>query len=294
MFSLPTQHRSLVAMPPVHLLRSSSIGCWAAFMFLIAHTAASEPDVRTEEYAQRAQGLLNMQRSAAQYSLAAPDSPQHAFKFHESPILRFSNPVSKTKDGALYLWTNRGRPQAVLKFFTFNNTTYSHAWLSLSERRLLAQRDGNLVWNPLEPGVTFRELPAAPQPAESATERLRQSKFLAEKFTATYTAVHLGADPFELRLLPQPLFRYETDDNDRADGALFAFVQSTTPVGLLLLESRPTQQVRRWHFAFTTLVTGPVSARYADQEVFSHERDSASTDPQKPFILFRSLPVPQD
>src|SRR5207244_3859720 len=119
-----------------------------------------------------------------------------------------------------------------------------------------------------------------------------QMRSLAARFSATYTAVHLGAKPFELRLLTQPLLRYETDDDNGADGALFGYAQSTTPVGLLLLESRPKQDGHRWHYAYSSLVTGPVTARYKDQEIFSLERDAASTDPKQPFVLFRSLPVP--
>jgi hypothetical protein len=182
----------------------------------------------------------------------------------------------------------------LLKFFTFNDKTYSHAWLSLSEQTFVAERAGKTVWNPTEPGLELQELPEAPQPTGTSAERFRQMKNLAAKFSATYTAVHLGARPFELRPLTQPLFRYVTDDETPADGALFGYAQSTTPIGILLLESRPTPAGDRWHYAFTSMVTGPVTARYEDQEVFSLERDPASTDPKRPFVLFRSLPVPRD
>jgi hypothetical protein len=256
--------------------------------------AADEPQKDNEQEAQREQQLKNMQRSAAQYALSSADTPKRVFKFHETPVIRPSNPITGTKDGALYVWTDHGRPQALLKFFTFNNKTYSHAWLSLSENKFVAERNGKVIWSPAEPGIKWREIAGAPQPAETAAKRLRQMKTEAAKFTATYTAVHLGAKPFELRILPQPLLRYETDDDYRADGALFGYVQSTTPVGLLLLESRQTEGGHRWHYAYSSLVTGPVTARYGDQDIFSLERDSASTDPKQPFVLFRSLPVPKE
>jgi hypothetical protein len=276
------------------LLSGSVLGVLAAFVFCGPRGAADEPEKDNEEKAQRELGLMNRKRSAAQYSLSSTDTPQRAFKFQETAVMRPSNPISGTKDGAIYVWTDHGRPQALLKFFTFNNKTYTHAWLSLSEYTFVAERDGKVVWNPTEPGIKLRELPDAPQPAETAAQRLRQMKALAAKFSATYTATHLGTKPFELRLLTQPLLQYETDDDYRADGALFGYVQSTTPVGLLLLESRPTPDAHRWHYAFSSLVTGPVTARYADQEIFSLERDAASTDPKQPFVLFRSLAVPKE
>ena len=60
---------------------------------------------------------------------------------------------------------NHGRPQAVLKLYTFNNKTYTHAWLSLSESTFLGERDGPVFWSPAEPGITWQEIPGAPQPA---------------------------------------------------------------------------------------------------------------------------------
>jgi hypothetical protein len=276
------------------LLSGSILGFLAAAAFCGSLGLADEPEKDKEQEAQRQQGLRNMQRSAAQYDLSSADPSQQVFRFHETAAMRFNNPITGTKDGALYVWTNHGRPQALLKFFTFNGKTYSHAWLSLSEDKFVAKRDGKVVWSPREPGIQFREILGVPEPAKLAAERLRQMKSLAANFSATYTATHLGTKPFELRILTQPLLRYETDDDHRADGALFGYVQSTTPVGLLLLESRPTTDGRRWHYAYSSLVTGPVNARYGDKEIFSLERDVASTDPHQPFVLFRSLPIPKE
>jgi hypothetical protein len=266
----------------------------AAALFCGRIGAVDQPEQNKEEEARREQSLRNMQSSAAQYTLSSSDTPKRSFKFHETAILRPSNPITGTTDGALYVWTNQGRPQALLRLFTFKNNIYSHAWLSLSESKFVAERGGKVVWSPAEPGIQLRAMPDAPEPADTPVKRLRQMKLIANKFTATYTAVHLAADPFELRFLNQPLFQYETDDEYRADGALFGYVQGTTPIGLLLLESRPTSDGHRWNYAFSTLVTGPVTARYEDKEVFSLQRDNASKNPTMPFILFRSLPVPKE
>jgi len=109
-----------------------------------------------------------MKRSAAQYALSSADTPQRAFKFHETAALRFSNPISGTNDGALYLWTDHGRPQAILKFYTSSHKAYTHVWLSLSENNFVAERDGKVVWSPSEPGIKLLEIQGAPEPAETA------------------------------------------------------------------------------------------------------------------------------
>src|SRR6478735_2561606 len=138
-------------------LRSGAIlGGLAAVVICSPLGVADEPEKDKEEEARREQGLKNMQRSAAQYALSSVDTPQRAFKFQETAVIRPSNPISGTKDGAIYVWTDHGRPQALLKFFTFNNKRYSHAWLSLSENGFVAERNGKVVWSPTKPGIELR------------------------------------------------------------------------------------------------------------------------------------------
>jgi hypothetical protein len=265
----------------------AAVVCWVPLC------AIDEPE-KDQEEARRAQGLKNMQRAAAQYALSSTDTPKRSFKFHETPYLRSSNPIGDSKDGVLFLWTDHGRPQAVLKLYTFDNKNYTHAWLSLSESTFVGERDNHVFWNPTEAGIKWREILDAPRPAEMAAERLRQMKMLSAKFSATYTALGSDGKPFELRMLTQPLIRYQTDDDFRADGALYAYVQSTAAVGLLLIESRRTQDGQSWHYAFCSLTSGLVTARYQDEEVFSLKRGNSYRDPKQPYLLLHSLPAPRE
>jgi hypothetical protein len=235
--------------------------------------------------------IKEMTRSAAQHTLTSARGS--TFKFHEAALLRSSNPVSGSKDGAIFLWTDKGRPQVALKIFTFDNKSYSHAWLSLSEDLLTAQRGGKVIWNPREPGAVFREVPGAPPPAQSAAKRLAQMRAMAGKFTSTYTAPHLDVNPYELRLLTQPLYRYEAEDA-KSDGAVFAFVQSTASVALLLLESRGADDGPRWHYAYASLVSGPVTVRYGDKEIASIEKDYSKGDRTRPYLELHGQPVPPE
>ena len=71
-------------------------------------------------------------------------------------------------------------------------------------------------------------------------------------------------------------------------------MQSTAPVGLLLVESRRTKDGRRWHYAFASLVSGPVTAKYGDKEVFSQEKNYSRADPKQPYLQLHRLPVPKE
>jgi hypothetical protein len=277
-----------------HVLAAIVLGALAGGAFGGRPGVADEPAKDSEEDARRERQLKEMTRSAAQHTLASAETPKRTFKFREAALLRSSNPVSGTKDGAIFLWTDRGRPQVALKIFTFDNTSYAHAWLSLSEGTLTAERGGKVIWTPSEPGVAFREVPDAPKPAETAAERLRQMRAMAGKFTSTYTAAHLDNKPFELRLLTQPAYRYETEDA-RADGAVFVFVQSTASVALLLLESRSTRAAGpRWHYANASLVSGPVTVKYGETEIASIEKDYSKRDRTKPYLELHGQPIPKE
>jgi hypothetical protein len=255
---------------------------------------ADEPGKDKGDEARRAEQLKNLRRSAAQFMVFPADDRKRPFKFHEEAVQRFSNPVTGCKDGALYLWVDRGRPRAIVKVFTYDNEYLSHEFQSLSEGAFVAERDGKSVWTPTDPGVTYRELAGAPVPAESAPKRLRQMKTLAGKFGATYTE---GANikPVDLRLLIWPVFRFETGDDQRGpDGAAFAFVNGTNPMALLLLEARPVGESRKYYYAFARLGSGPVAARYDEKEVFSVKQYDWRRDPKQTFFALPRQPVPKE
>jgi hypothetical protein len=114
----------------------------------------------------------------------------------------------------------------------------SHEFHSLSLSVLdVHRRPGLNRWTPRAPGIKLATIPGAPPPAGSAPQRLTQMRALARDFSAR-TRDKDGAE-WELRLLPQPLYRYESTDPDILDGAVFAFVTSagTDPEVILVVEA---------------------------------------------------------
>jgi hypothetical protein len=78
---------------------------------------------------------------------------------------------------------------------------------------------------------------------------------------------------WDLRLLPQPLYRYESTDPDVLDGADFAFVTSagTDPEAILVLEARKPKgdNAPAWHFGI---------ARFTDLNLWvSHQGKNVFT-----------------
>src|SRR5262249_20230317 len=128
-------------------------------------------------------------------------------------------------------------------------------------------RDGTPVWSPREAGVALRPLPDAPEPAATPTLRLRQLRDLARKFSASQTD-RQGIDR-DLRLLVQPIYRYEATEGDLIDGGLFVFVHATDPEVYLLLEARRAGGAPQWQYALARFNSVSLRASYRGREVWS-------------------------
>src|SRR5947209_7567407 len=83
--------------------------------------------------------------------------------------------------------------------------------------------------------------------AEEPAQRLLQMRELAAGCAVTKRERDDSAS--ELRLLPQPIYRYEAAQAGVIDGAIFVFVQGTDPDLFLLLEARESGGKAEWQFA---------------------------------------------
>src|SRR5262245_40481013 len=131
-----TSHSRISALSGPTLGAGLAFAVLACVLYYCRLGAAAEPGKDKGAGARREQQLKNMNRSAGQYAIAPDEDPKRQFKFHGNAALRFNNPTGGTKDGALFVWSDHGRPQAVLKLFTYDNETFSHEWQSLSDSAL--------------------------------------------------------------------------------------------------------------------------------------------------------------
>ena len=83
---------------------------------------------------------------------------------------------------------------------------------------------------------------------------------MAAKFQV---AVESDKNRYELRLLSQPLYRYENAKADILDGALYAFVEGTDPELILSLEA--ARVGKSWKFATGRLTRWGMEVRYQDK-----------------------------
>jgi hypothetical protein len=232
--------------------------------------AARGDDEQEAEAIRRFQAYAK--ETAARYELkTAGDAPRKLVQREES-LLRWTNPLTANKaHGELFLWTDRGRPAAVVSMYEYTDAAgvihEHHEWVSLSLVPL--QATGPREWSPSTAGVELKPVPDAPPPADTPIRRLRQMRDLGALFTADKTTRQ--NETRMLRLLSQPAYRYEAGDAEVLDGALFALVEATDPEVFLCLEARLVEGKPVWHYGLVRMNSVRVSASYQGKQVWIAE-----------------------
>lgn len=219
-------------------------------------------------------------------STATPMSPR--------VVMRWANNVRGSESGATVLYLQDGIPHAACSIYPWEQQ-FIHEFDSLSRAKLVAKKRNVLAWSPEKPGVEFKAVPMAEAPAESPVQRLRQMKTISSQFTSTMLGWKPDrSDRESLRLLPQPLYRYENPPAQKClDGAVFAFVQGTDPEALLILEAVPHGQTSQWEFAFVRQTSGELEARFKDAVVW-HADKHPSNSLRNGVHFSAAIPLPPD
>ena len=222
------------------------------------------------------------------------DAKRHVFHRdaqREQPLVLVERPVMRwTNDddwsGDVFVWTHAGRPEVIgciLSGPGARGRPVFHEFHLLADRPIApVDLQTRRRWQPAG-GLAIAPVPGAPEPAENAAGRLTQMRQMARDFSA-----HMEAGgSWELRLLPQPLYRYEEDrfgdeTTSVVDSALFTYVwtKGTDPELILLLECRKADGVPAWHFAPVRFSNRPLRLEHKGKEVWaadSHQEPAETT-----------------
>jgi hypothetical protein len=217
----------------------------------LAGFVQADPPKDEKALAEAFRAFAKQEAAAYTIRLEGSDRP---LVLQPEPVMTWANPVIGTIYGDVFVWTADGRPAAVASIYRFYspNPHRDNEFHSLALGKLTAQRDGASVWAPSRGGLELKPIPGAPAPADSAAVRLRQMRALAQEFTGGQTSSQ-RVDR-DMRLLAQPIYRYENTKGDLIDGGLFAFVLGTDPDVFLLIEARrPPAGAPEWCFGATRM-----------------------------------------
>jgi hypothetical protein len=251
-------------------------------------TAAAEPSPAAE-YRQEQHKFLR--EKAAELSLYRGDEAKDAQPLTGDAVLRYSNSERDigSLDGATFLWLTGKRPLAAVSMSVrkLNSGVYREC-TSFSVTPLMCRAGEAAVWAPKTGGLLDQTLADAPAPAGTKVQRLTQMRSLARRFTASCYNPRTE-ESTELRLLPQPLYRFEDEPAGVLDGALFAFVVSNDPELFLLLEARSDTKEGEsaWRYSLARMSSQKETVRLDDKEIWSvpnYWRDPAEDRKTGPYV----------
>jgi hypothetical protein len=270
-------------------------------VLLLAAEPAAVAGAQEDKTRQEAVAIL-APTQAKQLALAVGDDRPIAGELRTEPLLRWSNPTAGSVYGEVFLWTVNKRPAAIASIYRwyhpYKDSTVE--LVSVAERGMAATEGDVTHWKTKTPGLHFADLPKAPMPAQSARARLGQMRSLAREFSTELTDKRSGdVIVRKLRLLDQPVHRYESEGNNVLDGGLFAFVEGTDPEAWLLLEAVGSDAERRWQFALARMNIDELRIRRdgAIVKEWPGLRDAWS-DRTTPYVMFNfdpdKLPVSKE
>jgi hypothetical protein len=215
---------------------------------------------------------------------------------HKTPILRWSNPAAGSVYGDVYIWTADGRPEVLASVYRWyhpyrSQTVEVH---SLSTGEVAITSKQNKMWTPAGAGIELLPVAGATAPGETAAQRLQQMRRLSAEFSVrlidTREEKQKGVER-ELRMLNQPVFRYESKNPELLDGAIFAFVEGTDPEAWLLLEARKKEDKITWQFAFARMNNDELHGYQNKAEVWKVARSDAAWRGKD--LVYGLFPIPE-
>jgi len=214
----------------------------------------------------------------------------------EQPLRFYTNPVrSNDQHGAIFLWSDKGRPVVIGSIWSAVNRQnpdariVTHEWLSLSENpSVAASRNERKLWTSGEPGVVWEQLKNAPPPAASRSQRLVQMRTIARRYSAS---IQIEGES-DLRLLPQPLYRYPEQVGNSLDGAIFDFAMTTDPELLVLLEANEVAGAPTWQIAFARFGNKGMTVKEGDRVVWSCQAGTPGFSDGKYYLRWRAEEMP--
>ena len=214
---------------------------------------------------------------AADYSLVRK-SDHRRLELVDRAVYTWARPGSNGGTyGAVYVWTDRGNVESVACFWRNpdidKSVLVAHELHSLSPTVLEPEGMDANSWKP-KAGLERHLIEGAPRPDVSAVIRMQQMRAICQDFSAH--SISSEAERTELRLLPKPLYRYQSTNPDIVDGGLFTFVCTvgTDPEVFLQLEAIKTPDGPRWHFAAARFSHFNLYLNYQDKEVWQAVRNN--------------------
>ena len=253
---------------------------------------AADPPTQSAKAAEILQALHL--EEGAKWRMHLDSAHKTKAELNRKPVYIWSNPTrSGGQNGSVFVWTFKGRPLIVGSIFSHpeaGRRMVCHEFHSLATGPLFPERENAAEkWEP-KAAIKLEPLKGAAAPDVSPTRRLVQMRALAREFTGH--SIDHTKERWELRLLSQPLYRFEKPEGDIVDGSLFAFVTSagTDPEVVLALEARKIEGGSAWFYRAVRFSDSNLYVQHKGKEVWTSIRDDQNQlhfNPEHTYRLIR-------
>jgi hypothetical protein len=219
---------------------------------------------------------------AGGYEITADtDTELKQLPLHDEPIMHWlSLDGSKgTYLGSVFTWTRMERPEIIGTIFTSDGTkeriSVCEEFYSFSDDQLQVRSASGKVWRPA-PSEKMQPIPGAPVPSESKQGRRLQVRKMSKEFSGR---MNRRGVQHPLRLLPRPVYEYESEDPNVLGGALLVLVAyNTDPDILLLIEARQTAEGPKWFFQAARFSDKSLWLSFKEKDVWTSLRQGHGSD----------------
>jgi hypothetical protein len=254
-----------------------ALGCAVlAFMLGCPMGVSGQSQKAGDEVTTAEQAAEFLQSVAESLHIEADEADVKRLQLRKSPLLKYSDPARGYLAAGVWRFGATGRPEALVSLqysmqaeggkprLDFELISLTEAQFDVKSARATLSADGT--------APKYAALSGAEKPASSEKQRLVQLRGLARRFTVSETFV---GDTATLRLLPQPIDRYDDVSRGIVDGGVFVFVYGTNPEAVLLLEC----DKEGWRYALSRLAWAELAVEFDGREVarFEHLKESPAS-----------------
>ncbi|MDX1930340.1 MAG: hypothetical protein SFV81_27695 [Pirellulaceae bacterium] len=234
---------------------------------LWSQTESAKPEKEDEVVVARHKRMLDLAKG---YAFSEVSGGKEV-KLRETPLFSWTNPEVQSIGGELYLWTVDGRPFATIGIWTYDDIKDSHELQSLSTQIFRAENPYWTNWAPRAAGLQFKKLEDAPAPDASPVRRQTQMRnFVRERFSGEVIKNDTKQTE-KLRVISQPLYRYDPLPTDLIDGAVFSLAFGTDPEILVILEAKKTEAGSEWQYALAPCTSRRATGYLDGKEVWNSD-----------------------
>jgi hypothetical protein len=210
------------------------------------------------------------------------------YKNQVEPVLRYTNPIGGlVRDGTLFVWRDGVRPVAACSFSIRGPEDPNAVFFemtSLVGAPLRCERRGQVRWMPKSGSLIDQPVPETAAPEDRPVARLTTMRNIARRFEAENFLRDGKASA--LRLMPQPIDRFQDEAAGLVDAALFGFVEANDPELLLVIEARKISAGEKaWRYTIARMTSRELLVRLDGKEIFTAANFwQGPRSPDEPYI----------